>query len=506
MSEVKFVKADKAEFEPDKPATIPKDDEGKFATHRLIWGEPVEVLGDAGGGRVNVKAWGKQGTMAAKDLGDERLLELYVIDVAQGDGLLVHTPDDKWHLIDAGNTSANQQLNKGAPNFIGWKFRNGLGRDTVSFENVMFTHADLDHFGGLIDVLNRNFGPVDEEHPPLKLEVQNFYHPGIAKWKDAPILGKTKHGEVGDFPHPGQEEVDTEVDFITEVIDGRDSFENPPRPFAETFGKLAKLIVTEPKGKVRRIDSSIGHLPGYEPDGPDKVAIKVLGPVYEDFDGVKALRMFDHDDSHTVNGHSIVLRLDYGDARILLTGDLNDVAQRLLLSYIAAEEFAADVAKGCHHGAEEIDLGFVKAMAARSTVISSGDNENFSHPRPFAVGASARYGREGIDASKKDRGRTLPPLVYSTELARSTQLQAAKSVTVPDEDTTGTTREVDADDAKVRVKDKPPRGFDVTPLATGLIYGLVNVRTDGKRILCAIHNEEKHDFDVIVFEANKSPG
>jgi beta-lactamase superfamily II metal-dependent hydrolase len=487
---LKFVSSFKAPF---------KTDDG--TTFTLIWGEPCEVKGNSTGGKVKVRAWGLDGTMDAKDLGDERLLEIYVIDVAQGDGILVHTPDDKWHLIDAGNTSANQQLNKGAPNFIGWKFRKGLERDTVSLENVMFTHADLDHFGGLIDVLGGNFGTVDATHPPLALEVENFFHPGMAKWastKDK--LGVAEEGEVAPFPRADRG-VPRKGKFITELLDGKTSFKSPKRPLAQQFAALAKLVAKVPKN-VKRIDHSIGFLPGYE-TGQNDVTIRVLGPILEDFGGGKGLRKLGSD-SVTVNGHSIVLRLDYGLAKILLTGDLNDASQRLLLSYHAEDVFAVDVGKACHHGSEEVDLAFLKAMRPRATVISSGDNEGFSHPRPFAMGGSARYGREGVDAQRKTE-RILPPLVYSTELARSTKLEAATTVSVPDESDPAKLRDVPAAEAKVRAGAEEPRDFKETPLATGLIYGLVNVRTDGTNILCAIHNEEKHDFDIMVFKADTSP-
>jgi beta-lactamase superfamily II metal-dependent hydrolase len=98
-------------------------------------------------------------------LGDERLLEIYVIDVGQGDGILFHTPDDEWHLVDGGNAVADQRLNKGAPNFIRWKFRKELGQNTVRLRSVVLTHPDSDHFGGLTDVLAGNFGHPDDDPP-----------------------------------------------------------------------------------------------------------------------------------------------------------------------------------------------------------------------------------------------------------------------------------------------------------------------------------------------------
>lgn len=57
-----------------------------------------------------------------------------------------------------------------------------------------------------------------------------------------------------------------------------------------------------------------------------------------------------------------MLRLDYGNARILLTGDLNSKSQELLLSYQAETEFTVDVAKACHHGSEDLDISFLRAM------------------------------------------------------------------------------------------------------------------------------------------------
>ena len=39
------------------------------------------------------------------------------------------------------------------------------------------------------------------------------------------------------------------------------------------------------------------------------------------------------------------------------------------------------------------------------------------------------------------------------------------------------------------------------PIATDLVYGLVNVRSDGQRILCATMKEGSSDFDLQVFLA-----
>ena len=52
---------------------------------------------------------------------------------------------------------------------------------------------------------------------------------------------------------------------------------------------------------------------------------------------------------------------------------------------------------------------------------------------------------------------------------------------------------------KAKVKPELPKtGYirlDTLPLATNLVYGLVNIRSDGKYILCATMKETNNDFD-----------
>jgi len=44
------------------------------------------------------------------------------------------------------------------------------------------------------------------------------------------------------------------------------------------------------------------------------------------------------------------------------------------------------------------------------------------------------------------------------------------------------------------------------PMATDLVYGLVNVRTDGRRVLCTTMKEGSSDFDLQVFQAGVAAG
>lgn len=473
-----------------RPFSVDLEDTAGKRVTQLIWGDTVHVLSEANG-RARVRARTRQGFLATSDLMDDPLLELYVIDVGQGDGVLVRTPDDLWHLVDAGVANRDQMTRKGTANFLRWKFIDDLGLPKVSLANVVVTHSDYDHFGGLIDL----FAGELADGRTFTTDVENFYHCGIGRFRTGAKLGATENGTVDPFPIAGLGPR-RNGRFITELLDRKNSFrQNAAHPFADTFAEYAALVRRVPK-TVRRLSHRDAHLPGYGP-GEAPVTIAVLGPILERLDtGKLGLRSWSSE-SVTRNGHSIVLRLDYGNARILLTGDLNTASQKLLLSYQPETEFAVDVAKACHHGSEDVDLTFLRAMSARATVISSGDNEDYSHPRPVVMGASARYGRE----SRSDANEVLPPLVYSTELARSVKLAFAQQVQVV---RTPPPPEIVAPaGAGVVILDErfPLRSLGRTPVAADLVYGLVNVRTDGQHVLCATLEESGGEFDVKVFRA-----
>ena len=66
-------------------------------------------------------------------------------------------------------------------------------------------------------------------------------------------------------------------------------------------------------------------------DGSDGVNITVLGPVPSKNSGPYLYDWFD-DESHTINGHSIVIRIEYGQKSFLLGGDLNIPSEKHLLN------------------------------------------------------------------------------------------------------------------------------------------------------------------------------
>jgi len=86
----------------------------------MLWGDPVYVF-EVGPTYAKVSAKGHHLEIRISDLMETPILCVYQIDVGQGDSALVHTPDDRWLMIDGGPAPSDSNSGKGAANFLFWK-------------------------------------------------------------------------------------------------------------------------------------------------------------------------------------------------------------------------------------------------------------------------------------------------------------------------------------------------------------------------------------------------
>lgn len=466
---------------------------GSAKRTELLWGDSVRVL-TSSGSRRKVKARGHTGYVKASDLGGESLLEVYFIDVGQGDGVLVRTPNNEHIMIDGGYNRAKQPTGKNAADFVDWKFAKDYGKNKIKLDAMIASHCDADHYGGLWDLLNPN-ETHDLDVPDV--EVKKFYHAGVAWWKKpggGRYLGPKTDG------------------FLTQLLSGRSSViaglsSSGSGPKLQGNWADFMRVVRDHGCPIARLTHTSGYVPGFEP-ASGKASIKVLAPVEYGSGSSSFFRSLGSDSQNT-NGHSALLRLDYGRARILLTGDLNKKSQQLLLDEYSGErnEFLCDVAKGCHHGSDDVSYEFLQAMGAAATIISSGDNEGHAHPRPNIVSASAITGHVEIASDE-----LVTPLVYSTEISRSINVGKPTKLTHENlVNSSGNTLEV-ADLDKVKIDYEVVKAGDLNPtkrsrplakrlIVDGIVYGLVNVRTNGDKILCAVLNEKKTKWEYQTFQS-----
>ena len=461
----------------------------------LLWGDHLTVLSVAGS-RTKVSTRGKTGFVDPDAIGDESLLEVYFIDVGQGDGVLIRTPDNRHIMLDGGFDRTKQPTGKNAADFVDWKFAKDYGLNQIHLDAMIASHNDADHYGGLSDLLDTS---QSTELDTDEILVDAFYHAGVGWWVN-PMTHTRWLGPTTD-----------DKKFLTQLMDKRAqvvaALKNDAEPKLQ--GEWADFMKNVTKAKtiagastpIQRLSQVNRYLPGFDGSNGD-VAIRILAPFETTISGKPSLHNFGSSASKNTNGNSLLLRLDYGRSRILLTGDLNTDSQRSLLEDYAGNrmEFLCDVAKACHHGSDDVSYEFLSAMRPAVTVISSGDNEGHDHPRPGIVAASATTGHLEISEDQ-----IVTPLVYSTELARSIALGKPRKVTVTRDGETTTIEAAQLNTIEIEAKttkagDLRPttvkRRLDRTQIVTGLIYGLVNVRTDGKTILCATLNEKDHTWQV----------
>lgn len=527
--------------EKDAQAASEKEKNGRVTSKSkklggyFIWGDRVTVVsGDPKQDRiVKVAGRGRDVWIRSMHLGGDPLLELYVIDVGQGDGLLVVSPEGHHIMVDGGNRRFNQNGGKNAADFVDWKFfkdylrkrqRSNTNKTIIKLDAMIASHNDVDHFGGLLDLLNFKDKKNDQELDCTSVQVDNFYHAGLSWW----FGGRDSSGGIKrSLGRPTQ-------GFYTKLLGDRRSAENATKnldnPDHQTLnGSWGKCIAaavdcvqaSDPSKKtnIERL-STFTHdwLPGFsDTDTDSDISIRVLGPISETVGTKQGLKKFPDGDSKNTNGHSVVLRIDYGKRKLLLTGDLNTHSQNYIMEQFGADfskKWKCDVAKGCHHGSHDVSYKFLAGLEPVATVISSGDAETYDHPRPTIVSASAITGRKLWNA---DGTSLIMPLVFMTEISRSYDLKKIHALHEFNESQPEFSVEKPKGDKAIHntiTEKKHFRTFlvssakkhadwprlDNTMAVRGLVYGLVNVRTDGKDLMFAAMEEMGKDWSVTILK------
>lgn len=111
----------------------------------------------------------------------------------------------------------------------------------------------------------------------------------------------------------------------------------------------------------------------------DGVAVRVLGP---DADWLAA--------QTGPNDASTILRVEYGDIRILLVGDAERAQEAHLLERLGPDALRADVLKVGHHGSRTSSTdAFLDAVRPRVALVSVGRDNAYGHPSPSVLAALA---------------------------------------------------------------------------------------------------------------------
>ena len=470
---------------------------GKKPRNHLLWGDwaKVEQIDNSG---VKIRARGRSGWVRKENLQKNRILEVNFVDIGQGDGCHIQTPDDKAIIIDAGEGDNMYR-------FLRWRFGRFIRKFT--FESFIISHPDKDHYFGFQDLLN---------HP--NVHVKTLYHNTIVEQVKA---GKSS---LGTEKKIGRKRYLTGL--IRTGAELKSLLASGARRGKRLYPNMLHKAISA--GRVKSFTgllastdiTSPAYLPGYAPEDKKGLTFKILGPVPQPVGpGTAPALPRLGADGMTKNGHSVVLLLEIGKIKMLLGGDLNEPSQKYLLEHytgldptpnsIAAEEllvsegrkhFQVDLAKACHHGSAHVAPAFLQATNPLATIISSGDNEPHSHPRPDTLGLIGRY------------SRSARPLIFSTELARS----GVEHIKHPEQVRRELNKKIKAEMGVIfdpqatqaqtaQAEENLEKHLQVIQRSVAN-YGMINVLTDGEKMVVAMRLERQRSrakrWDIYRFETD----
>ncbi len=399
---------------------------GERKSYVLTFGDEVDTRQGAapsGAAFRRVAYRGRVGEWREPALSRTRGLELYFLDVGQGDAAFIVTPNNTKILIDGG-------LRERALGFLIWKYRLDLAGNDVTIDHLFLSHADKDHVEGLIPLLNHD-----------RITVNAVHHNGIGLFESGfnTVLGnRTADGRLTTL-HDGL----NDLNGLNLASGGQQVFDDwieAVRDSGAAYGRL---------------DRSTGVLDIGDP----ALTCEIVGPVLEP-DG-QSLRWLG-DKSHTINGHSLVLRLTHGRVRTFFSGDLNETGSEHLLAVPnGALDVNAHIFKAPHHGSHEFSTELFRAVQPMITVVSSGEVPDHGHPRANFLGAIG------------GAGRGAEPLLFSTEIA-ALFVDSGDPAAVADTGTVTTLGDLDFAHAEANAEAR--RRFKK------VLPGIINVRSDGDQI------------------------
>lgn len=101
----------------------------------------------------------------------------------------------------------------------------------------------------------------------------------------------------------------------------------------------------------------------------NSIALEVLWPETESHNGF-----------YKANNKSVVLKLNYGEVDVLLTGDIEKKIERILVDQFG-ESLESDILKVAHHGSKSSSIeDFLNQVKPVASIISAGEDNWYGHP------------------------------------------------------------------------------------------------------------------------------
>ena len=147
----------------------------------LAWGDAVEVI-EYKNKRTKIRIRGRDarpvtGTVKGRlPVQEEGVLQFSMVDVQQGDGMVLQTPNGRTILIDGGD-------NKLFARYLATRYRGSKKDSPLEVDAIVVTHGDADHFEGLNKI--RESENHEEARKRLFIHPKHIYHNGLVKGPSA---------------------------------------------------------------------------------------------------------------------------------------------------------------------------------------------------------------------------------------------------------------------------------------------------------------------------------
>lgn len=87
-----------------------------------------------------------------------------------------------------------------------------------------------------------------------------------------------------------------------------------------------------------------------------------------------------------LNNNSIVCKLVYRQSSILFTGDIEEIAEKQIISLYGLNTLKSTVLKVAHHGSKSSSIeDFIARVKPKIALIGVGENNKFGHPNEGVV-------------------------------------------------------------------------------------------------------------------------
>jgi beta-lactamase superfamily II metal-dependent hydrolase len=398
----------------------------------------------------------------------ESVLKVRFIDVGQGDGAIVETPEGDVIVIDGGEEEHFRR-------YVNVAYSHVLRTKPLDCGAIVVTHGDADHFAGLTRLLQ---GVRNAKGEPM-VTTRRVFHNGLVK-RPSPAASnaRTAFGRSRDVRG---------VAYATELVDDVLSVSDSKMNLPFRNWKSAVKRTSKAAGGTRTVRLAWGDDAAFSFLKSDRLHVAVLGPIVDTLGGTAALRLLKQPGgrslsaSHTINGHSIVLKMTYGHVRFLFGADLNEESEDRLLSKATEENVSltAEILKVPHHGSADFSPRMLEAVKPVVSIVSSGDEnaaKEYIHPRAGLIGALGKYSRGTVDK----------PLVYVTEMVAF--MARLGSIEM---------RKLSKNGRPANTALRIPNAYQKTA------FGIVHVRTDGSRVLVSTHSGRDDQKESYAFHVNR---